>query len=138
MLVPCEGRAGRDPLPARSAGRDESIRLRRDRAPVDPHAVSQAKHRLAEIASHHVDAERKRQVGVSLPGLAEVQHLHEPQALVRRLFLDLTGLPPSPEERAAFLEAFAQSPDAVERLVQCFLINHDIGMCGARPMPWVV
>lgn len=27
------------------------------------------------------------------------------------------------------------APDAVERLVQCFLINHDIGMCGARPMP---
>lgn len=27
------------------------------------------------------------------------------------------------------------APDAVERLVQCLLINHDIGMCGARPMP---
>jgi cellulose synthase/poly-beta-1,6-N-acetylglucosamine synthase-like glycosyltransferase len=25
--------------------------------------------------------------------------------------------------------------DAVERLVQCLLINKDIGMCGARPMP---
>jgi cellulose synthase/poly-beta-1,6-N-acetylglucosamine synthase-like glycosyltransferase len=27
------------------------------------------------------------------------------------------------------------APDAIERLVQCLLINHDIGMCGARPMP---
>ncbi len=27
------------------------------------------------------------------------------------------------------------APDAVERLVQCLLINHDIGMAGARPMP---
>jgi glycosyltransferase involved in cell wall biosynthesis len=27
------------------------------------------------------------------------------------------------------------APDAVERLVQCLLINHDVGMCGARPMP---
>jgi cellulose synthase/poly-beta-1,6-N-acetylglucosamine synthase-like glycosyltransferase len=27
------------------------------------------------------------------------------------------------------------APDAVERLVQCLLINHDIGMCGARPIP---
>src|SRR6185369_3377365 len=25
--------------------------------------------------------------------------------------------------------------EVVERLVQCLLINHDIGMCGARPMP---
>ena len=27
------------------------------------------------------------------------------------------------------------SPEVVERLVQCLLINHDVGMCGARPMP---
>jgi len=27
------------------------------------------------------------------------------------------------------------APDALERLVQCLLINHDIGMCGARPVP---
>jgi cellulose synthase/poly-beta-1,6-N-acetylglucosamine synthase-like glycosyltransferase len=27
------------------------------------------------------------------------------------------------------------APDAVERLVQCLLINHDIGMAGARPIP---
>jgi poly-beta-1,6-N-acetyl-D-glucosamine synthase len=27
------------------------------------------------------------------------------------------------------------APEAIERLVQCLLINHDIGMCGARPVP---
>jgi glycosyltransferase involved in cell wall biosynthesis len=27
------------------------------------------------------------------------------------------------------------APEAVERMVQCLLINHDIGMCGARPVP---
>src|SRR5258706_3239695 len=27
------------------------------------------------------------------------------------------------------------APDAVERLVACLLINHDIGMAGARPVP---
>jgi cellulose synthase/poly-beta-1,6-N-acetylglucosamine synthase-like glycosyltransferase len=27
------------------------------------------------------------------------------------------------------------APDAIERLVQCLLLNKDVGMCGARPMP---
>src|ERR1700749_4998346 len=27
------------------------------------------------------------------------------------------------------------APEAIERLVQCLLINHDIGMCGPRPVP---
>jgi biofilm PGA synthesis N-glycosyltransferase PgaC len=27
------------------------------------------------------------------------------------------------------------SPEVVERLVQCLLINHDVGMCGAHPTP---
>ena len=39
----------------------------------------------------------------------------EPRALVRRLFLDLTGLPPNPEECASFLEDAARSADAVEK-----------------------
>jgi cellulose synthase/poly-beta-1,6-N-acetylglucosamine synthase-like glycosyltransferase len=45
-------------------------------------------------------------------------------------------------ERARSIDAICLSsadlvvaPDALERLVQCLLINHDIGMCGARPMP---
>ena len=43
------------------------------------------------------------------------------RALVRRLFLDLTGLPPTPEEQAALLQDFTRSPDAVERLVDDLL-----------------
>jgi hypothetical protein len=35
-----------------------------------------------------------------------------PEALLRRLYLDLTGLAPSPEERAAFLSALPTPPDA--------------------------
>ena len=27
------------------------------------------------------------------------------------------------------------APDAIERMVQCLLLNPDVGMCGARPMP---
>jgi cellulose synthase/poly-beta-1,6-N-acetylglucosamine synthase-like glycosyltransferase len=45
-------------------------------------------------------------------------------------------------DRAREVEAICLSsadllvaPDAIERLVQCLLINHDIGMCGARPVP---
>jgi cellulose synthase/poly-beta-1,6-N-acetylglucosamine synthase-like glycosyltransferase len=45
-------------------------------------------------------------------------------------------------DRARHVEAICLSsadllvaPDAIERLVQCLLINHDIGMCGARPVP---
>src|SRR6185295_1739468 len=39
--------------------------------------------------------------------------------LIRRLFFDLTGLPPSPEEVKAFVED--ASPDAYERLVDRLL-----------------
>jgi len=39
--------------------------------------------------------------------------------LLRRVFLDLTGLPPTPEERAAFLAD--ETPDAYDRMVQRLL-----------------
>ncbi len=47
----------------------------------------------------------------------------EPRALLRRLSLDLIGLPVSPEESVAFEESFATNPDlaievAFERLIQ--------------------
>lgn len=47
------------------------------------------------------------------------------RALVRRLFLDLIGLPPSPAEVAAFLED--SSPDAYERLVDRLLASPHFG-----------
>jgi hypothetical protein len=56
----------------------------------------------------------------------------EPRALVRRLFLDLTGLPPTPAEQETFLNAFARSPDAVERLVDDLLARPAYGERWAR------
>ncbi len=51
--------------------------------------------------------------------------------LIRRLSLDLTGLPPSPEEVAAFLAD--QRPDAYERLVDRLLLSPHYGEKWARP-----
>jgi hypothetical protein len=56
----------------------------------------------------------------------------EPRALVRRLFLDLTGLPPTPAEQEAFLDQFTKSPDAVERLVDDLLAHPAHGERWAR------
>src|SRR5262249_43580159 len=56
----------------------------------------------------------------------------ESEVLLRRLFLDLTGLPPSPEERAAFLEDSAKSPNAVERWVDNLLARPAYGERWAR------
>ena len=51
-------------------------------------------------------------------------------ALVRRLHLDLTGLPPSPEEADAFVND--ASPDAYENLVDRLLASHAYGEHQAR------
>ena len=55
-----------------------------------------------------------------------------PEALLRRVYLDVTGLPPTPEERAAFLRDFRRSPDAVERLVDDLLARPARGERWAR------
>ncbi len=56
-----------------------------------------------------------------------VQHAKEADraTLCRRLFLDLTGLPPSSEEMAAFIEDAA--PDAYEKLVERLLASSHFG-----------
>ncbi len=46
-------------------------------------------------------------------------------AVLRRLYFDLIGLPPSPEELAAFLQD--KEPDAVERLVDRLLVSPHFG-----------
>jgi hypothetical protein len=49
----------------------------------------------------------------------------EPRALMRRLYLDLLGLPPTPAEQAAFLKH--PSPEAVDRLVRALLERPQYG-----------
>lgn len=49
----------------------------------------------------------------------------EPTTLVRRLYLDLLGLPPTPEETAAFVED--RRPDAWARLVEKLLASPHYG-----------
>jgi hypothetical protein len=56
----------------------------------------------------------------------------EPRALARRLFLDLTGLPPTPDECEAFLDDFSRAPDAVEKLVDNLLARPAYGERWAR------
>lgn len=53
------------------------------------------------------------------------------QTLIRRVSLDLTGLPPSPKEVDAFLAD--RSPDAYERLVDRLLASPHYGERWARP-----
>jgi hypothetical protein len=51
-------------------------------------------------------------------------------ALIRRLSLDLRGLPPTPDEATAFVED--HSPDAIERLTDRFLADPAYGERWAR------
>src|SRR5690606_32677115 len=53
------------------------------------------------------------------------------EALARRVYLDLIGLPPSPEELDAFLAD--TRPDAYERLVDTLLASPHYGERWARP-----
>jgi hypothetical protein len=52
------------------------------------------------------------------------------RTLIRRLTLDLTGLPPTPEEVAAFMKD--RSPDAYEKLVDRLLVSRHYGEHIAR------
>lgn len=54
----------------------------------------------------------------------------DPAILLRRVTLDLTGLPPTPEERAAFLAD--QGPDAYEKVVKRLLASPRYGERMAR------
>jgi len=45
--------------------------------------------------------------------------------LLRRVYLDLIGLPPSPAEQNAFLKD--DSPDAYEKVVDCLLADRNMG-----------
>ncbi|MFM2003966.1 MAG: hypothetical protein RI963_3392, partial [Planctomycetota bacterium] len=51
----------------------------------------------------------------------------DPHALVRRLALDLTGLPPTPAEVDAFVAEFARDPATYERWVDTFMSRPTYG-----------
>ncbi|MEN3942238.1 PSD1 and planctomycete cytochrome C domain-containing protein [Prosthecobacter sp. SYSU 5D2] len=50
-----------------------------------------------------------------------------PETLIRRLYLDLVGLPPTPEEVAAFVRDFKATPKAYESLVEKLLASPHYG-----------
>jgi|UniRef100_UPI003783F353 hypothetical protein len=57
-----------------------------------------------------------------------------PETLIRRLSLDLTGLPPTPAEVEAFTKAFIQHPESsIEQLADRLLTSKDFGVRWARP-----
>ena len=57
-------------------------------------------------------------------------HPADPYPLVRRIYLDLTGLPPTPQQADAFVSD--QRPDAYERLVDQLLASPRYGENWAR------
>lgn len=66
-------------------------------------------------------------------GLAPAEEA-EPAVLLRRLHLDLVGLPPSPEEVDLFVEAHRSAPDqAVEEVTDSLLASPAFGEHWARP-----
>lgn len=79
---------------------------------------------IKEVGSAAIDAliEKQMPVGVT-PGLAAAA-----RTFIRRASFDLTGLPPSPEETAAFEEAYRLDPDAaVAALVDRLLASPHYG-----------
>jgi hypothetical protein len=81
----------------------------------------------ARWAKNPIDCFVKAQMDAA--GVKPVAAADRP-TLIRRLFLDLTGLPPSPEEVKAFVAD--QSPDAVTRLVDRLLASPHYGERWAR------
>ncbi|QVL30860.1 DUF1553 domain-containing protein [Telmatocola sphagniphila] len=78
------------------------------------------------------DLDRFVLAGLEAKGLKPVADA-EPATLFRRLHLDLTGLPPAPEQVNAFLEAYASKPQAtLEKTVDELLNSRHFGERWAR------
>jgi hypothetical protein len=73
---------------------------------------SDASSALAAEAANPIDAFVRARLATEKLGPAPAA---DPRTLARRLHLDLTGLPPSAEQAAAFEEAFLRAPDAAVR-----------------------
>lgn len=77
-----------------------------------------------DAAWARTDVDRFLLVGMEAKGLKPVADA-EPHVLLRRLHLDLTGLPPTPEDVAAFV--FDPSPQAVAEIVDRLLASRHFG-----------
>lgn len=89
--------------------------------PLDAEAAVGTDHSPAAVAAkidHYVD------VSLQSAGMQAVQPADR-ITLIRRLSFDLLGLPPTPEETAAFVAD--QSPDAVQKLVDRLLESQHFG-----------
>src|SRR5262249_20102900 len=95
--------------------------------PIAPHIVPSVRHE--EWVRNPIDRfilAKLEENGWSPPPQAE------PLALLRRLFLDLTGLPPPPEVQSKWLRDLASSRDAFERRVDDLLTRPSYGERWAR------
>jgi hypothetical protein len=75
------------------------------------------------------DIDRHVLAGLEAKGLKPVADA-EKRTLIRRIFYDLTGLPPSPSEVAEFLED--KSPKALEKIVDKLLASSQFGVRWGR------
>ncbi|MES2737304.1 MAG: PSD1 and planctomycete cytochrome C domain-containing protein [Verrucomicrobiota bacterium] len=75
-------------------------------------------------AIHPVDAFIQQRL--TSEGLKSSQEA-APETLIRRVSLDLTGLPPTPEEVTAFVQDFKSSPQAYERMIEKLLASPHYG-----------
>ena len=95
--------------------------------PVRRPAVPSNADKSVRVVSHPIDEFIRAK-------LAEKQLTLSPEAdrrtLIRRLYFDLTGLPPTPEESEAF--ASDQDPQAYEKLVERLLVSPRYGERWAR------
>ncbi|MGB8169322.1 MAG: PSD1 and planctomycete cytochrome C domain-containing protein [Chthoniobacteraceae bacterium] len=57
----------------------------------------------------------------------------EPETIIRRMTLDLTGLPPTPDEVATFVREYQSPGTAVEHLADRLLASPQFGVRWARP-----
>ncbi len=82
---------------------------------------------VPKLAEHPIDAfVRERLLAAGIAPVASADR----RTLMRRLTLDLTGLPPSPEDVAAFVAD--PDPSAYEKLVDRLLDSPRYGECWAR------
>jgi hypothetical protein len=146
------GSAHLSPLIDMVSANDPKQRMPKDREPLTPHEIELLRRWIDEGAVWPSDADARHWAYVApvRPALPQVKRtdwprrpldtfvlarleseglqpapVADPATLLRRVSLDLTGLPPSLEERAEFLRD--PSPEAYDRLVDRLLASEQFG-----------